>query len=301
MAVNPGSKITAANYNTLFSRVNNLLGVGSGQSGYGQTPVADFVAVSETVTAEHMELLRTDLNRINVHQTGALSNLAEISPGESIGANNIAGDPTKGFNAYLGLMDVLEPLKDRVDGTQVEVQTAITSERYSPWNGNPIHQFTATFDNSDHRRAFFNAGGEIHISAEISGDNSLKGQDWNTMLSNMGTIKFGANTTVKTGNGGVTQPIGNYDLTSSFQEIFERQGQDNDYAENRYYIFAKETSDKAIQFRIEFVDNDAGDPNVDESILGTLQSTVRQQRPSGAYVSVKSASYSNQVDLSGGA
>jgi hypothetical protein len=301
MSVTVGSKITAANYNTLQSRVANILGPGFDQSGYGQPLVSSTVDVDTLITANHMELLRTDLNRICVHQTGSLSNLSELDPGDKISANAVGGDSTKGFNAYIALMNILEPNAQVVDPTQVTIETAITSVRYSPWNGQPVHSFTVTWTSQDQRRAFFNAGGEIHMSAEIAGDITPKGLDWNSMLSNMGTIKFGKTATTKTGSGGSAYSIGNYQMTSSYQRIFERSGQANVYAENRYFITAKETSTRAIQFRIEFLDADSGDPNVDESIFGTLTSLVKQLRPTGSYVSLTSPSYSNQVDLASGA
>jgi hypothetical protein len=301
MSVTVGSKITAANYNTLQSRVANVLAQGFDQSGYGQTLVSSLVDADTVIRASHMELLRTDLNRICVHQTGSLSNLSELDPGDKISANSVGGDPTKGFNAYIALMNILEPNAQVVDPTQVTIETAITSVRYSPWNGMPVHSFTVTWTSQDQRRAFFNAGGEIHISAEISGDATPKGLDWNTMLQNMGTIKFGKNATTKTGSGGSAYSIGNYQMGSSYQRIFERNGQEDTYAENRYYVSAKEISTRAIQFRIEFLDADSGDPGVDESVFGTLTSLVKQLRPTGSYVSVTSPSYSNQVDLASGA
>jgi hypothetical protein len=108
MSVNVGSKITAANYNTLQSRIANVLGTGFEGSGYGQVLVSSTVDADTLITANHMELLRTDLNRICVHQTGSLSNLSEVQEGDKIGANEIDDDPTKGFYAYVSLMNILE-------------------------------------------------------------------------------------------------------------------------------------------------------------------------------------------------
>jgi len=300
MSVNPGSLITAANYNSLQSRVSNLLGTGFGGNGYGQELVSAPVSVGESVTAQHMNLLREDINRAHVHQTGSLSSLSEIDPTEIIGANDIDGDVQKGFNSYIAVVTILEGNAGEVDGTQVTLETATTSTRFAGWKGELIHQFTVNFDDSNHRRAFFNAGGEIHMSAEIVGDNSPKGQDWNSILTNMGTIKFGKDTTTKTGAAGIVQPVGNFDLTASFQEVFQRRGQADYYAENRYFIYAKETATNAIQFRIEFLDNDQGDPNDDEAVRGTLTSIIKQLRPTGSFVSVDSPSYSTQSSLDEG-
>jgi hypothetical protein len=298
--VNPGTSITAANYNDLQKTVADILGTGFSGTGYGQTLVSAPISVEETVTATHMNLLKDDINRIHVHQTGSLSTLLEIQREEKIGANQVSGEVNKGFNQFVSIVNILEANAGVVDGTQVTLETATTSTRFAAWNGKVVHSFTASFNDADHRRAFFNAGGEIQISASIEGDNTAKGQDWNTILTNMGTIKFKANTTEKTGSAGLLQPVGNYDLTTSYQKIFERRGQADYYAENRYFIYAKEISNRAIQFSIEFEDNDAGDPNEDELIRGTLTSVIKQLRPTGSFVSVPSPAYSTQSNLAEG-
>lgn len=298
--VNPGTRITAANYNDLQKTVADVLGVGFDRTGYGQTTVsAPVSAGSEVVTASDMNLLLDDINRIHVHQTGSLSVLSTISDDEKIGANDIGGNVNKGFNQFVSVANILEANKAVVDGTQVTLETATTSSRFAAWNGKLVHSFTVSFTDANHRRAFFNAGGEIQISAQIEGDTTPKGNDWNTMLTNMGNIRFKADTTEKTGSAGLLQPIGNFDLTASYQRIFERRGQDALYAENRYYIYAKEISNSAIQFSVEFEDNDEPNPD-DELVRGTLTSVVKQLRPTGSYVSIPSPSYSTQSNLSEG-
>lgn len=295
------SRITAANYNDLQTSVADILGTGFSVNGYGQVPVSSPLLASDIVRAEHMNLLRDDINRIQVHQTGSLSSLLELLPGEKVSANDIAGIVDKGFNQFVAVVNILESNRTVVDGTQVTLETATTSTRFAAWNGTIIHSFTVNFDDADHRRAFFNAGGQIQMNATIEGDTTQKGADWNTILTNMGTIKFSASTTEKTGSSGLLQPIGNYDLTTSYQKIFERRGQADYYAENRFFIYAKEISNQAIQFSVEFNDNDVGDPNDDELIRGTLTSIVKQLRPTGSYVSVATPAYSTQSDLSAGA
>jgi len=119
MSVNNQTSITAANYNSLQSRVANLLGSGFGGSGYGQALVSAPVAVGEIVTAEHMNLLREDINRAHVHQTGSLSSLLAIDQESKIGANAVDGDAEKGFNSYSAVITILEGNANVVDGTQV--------------------------------------------------------------------------------------------------------------------------------------------------------------------------------------
>ena len=60
--VNSGDTITAAQYNDLQSRVNNIMGTGSGQSGYGQALASAQVSTGNTVTATQMNRLRTESN-----------------------------------------------------------------------------------------------------------------------------------------------------------------------------------------------------------------------------------------------
>jgi len=300
MAIASNSEITAANYNTLQNRVANILGAGTGQLGYGQDTSSSLVTTTSIITADHLRKLKDDINKIYVHQFGSLSNLEVIDPTDIIGADAVDGDPLKGWTEYVSVINNIEDDPDRIDGTQFTIETGISSTRTSPWNGMPVHSFTVTFTDETHRRAFFNAGGEIWMSGSVAGDNTEKGQNWTDMLSNMGTIKFGKNSTTKDSGGGQVYAIGNYQLTLSYQQIYFRQGNGDAYNENRIFIYAKETSNRSIQFRLEFSDADVGDPNIDELVYGTLDSQVQQRRPTGSYVSIASPSYSNQSDLGTG-
>ena len=57
-----GDLITATRYNTLQTRVENILGNGSGSEGYGETTASNQVAVGNLVTASHVNQLRTDID-----------------------------------------------------------------------------------------------------------------------------------------------------------------------------------------------------------------------------------------------
>lgn len=312
MPVSSGDTIQAAEYNNLQSRIQNILGNGSGTDGYGQSLSSSQVSVSSVVTAANMDNMRTDLNKAYAHQNGSNSTLGNIAVGDTIGADASDGDATKGFNDYETLMTTIENNRFQIAATQASLEGAITSQRTTAWNGTITHTFTVSFDDSDHRRHFFNAGGEIRFTANISGGSGAKTNDWATMLSNMGTIKFNYTSTTATGTGTGTA-IGNYDLTSSYQQIFIKTGS-GVYAENDYNINARSPAANQIQFRIQFRDDDTGDqqlpgsnpgadgiiipgPAVDEDVNGTITSTIQQYRPSGSNVSVGSPSYTNNTTL----
>lgn len=300
MAVNTGAPsnpdiIQAADFNALWSRINAILGNGFGDSGYGQVLSANSVPAQSIVTAAYIENIRDDLNRAFVHQTGTLSTLNEISVTDIIAADTSGGDTTKGFNDYLSIMATVEANRFLCDDTQASIESAISSTRTTAWNGTVTHEFTVTFGDADKRRHFFNAGGQIYLTANLSSGSGAKYIDWATMLNNMGTIKFSYNSTNATGTGTGTG-IGNYGLSASYQTIFTKTGS-GVYAENVYTVQAKQNSSTQIQFLIRFSDNDVGDPNVDENVVGTLSSVIQQRRPSGSYVSVIGPSYSNTSTL----
>jgi hypothetical protein len=302
MAVEFETRITAANFNTLQNRVERLLGGGSGQSGYGQVPNRSPVPPQSVVYASDLNKLLLDINRISIHQTGSITDLSPVTQSSKIRADEETVGDRDGWKQYIAKIAELETDPLVVDGTQVSIETIATDSRFSPWQGQLSHSFTLTFTDTDHRRAFFNSGGQIYISAQIESPSTPKSNDWKTMLTNMGVIQFKANTTSKTGLGGTLfpnddGPVGNFQLTAGLVTLFERTGQLDSYSENRYYIFGKEVSQSAIQFTIQFQDQDQGDPTIDEEIAGTVVSRIQALRPSGEYVSVPLPSYSVQSSL----
>ena len=301
MAVNEDTPITAANYNSLQARVTNLLGVGFGQTGYGQTAKSVPVRSTENkISHTDMNLLREDINTIATHQTGSITTIEALQPGEVIAANSVNGNPNKGFNAYINAVTILETGTDTTDPTQTALESFTQSTRYSAWNGSIYHTFTMEFDSPDHRRAFFNSGGEVHFSASIENDVSAKGSDWKDMLANMGTIKFKKTSTEVTGSGGNNAGYGNFSLDAGYNTIFDRFGNAQPYVENSYKIEGKGApTERNLQFRISFNDTDSGDPNEDENVFGTANSTIQIRRPVGSIV-VDAPNVSTQRGLADG-
>ena len=139
---------------------------------------------------------------------------------------------------------------------------------------------------TDHRRHFFNAGGEIRLSAGLTGS-TAKDSDWGTLLGNMGQVIFGKNATTNgTGTGrardgstnvdnvgGIESALGNYQATTGYQLIFQKNGSQAEYAENLVAIYVKRNNTATtLTFLFEFYDNDSGDqtgigPGVDENVL----------------------------------
>ena len=119
------------------------------------------------------------------------------------------------------------------------------------------------------------------------------------MLSAMGTIKM--NFTQTTASSGSTSSLGMYDLTTSYQTIFEKSGS-GAYSTNYYKIQAQAPNSSSIRFLITFGDSHTGRGYFD-SVDGTLSSVVGNFRPNsgtlpnGFNVTVATPTYTTNSDL----
>lgn len=311
-----GDEITAARYNLLQGRINTILGVGSGDDGYGQTLTSASVSVADLVTTAHMNNLFTDMSAARIHQTGAApTSISQVTTSDLIGefagavgpggtSTDATTEITKGYADYESLMSNIEGDKFLIDGTQASSEAGELSSRATAWNGTIVHELTVTFASTNDRRYFFNSGGKIRFTADIAYSGSeAKTLNWQTMLSNMQTISMDHTNTSATGTG-TGSAIGFYDLTATYQTIFTKAGS-GIYDENVYKIEARTPNATTIQFKISFEDNDPTAPDVDdplypptdEDIVGTITSTVTQLRATGSYVEVVTPTYSNDTTL----
>ena len=317
MAVNDGDVVTAAQYNGLQSRVQQVLGNGSGNFGYGNAVSSSQVITGDTVSSTQMDNLRTDMGKSWTHQTGDNIPLANIASGNVIGAddsgtgitfdaqNNYSIDgpiSNGGFNDYLAKMDELETNRFDIDPGEQTISNIATDTRTSTWNGTISCVFRAQFTDADARRHFFNSGGQLRISAAGANGSGSKSSDWSTIISNPGQLQLGYNYSTITGsNNGVTlNSIGNDALTTSYQEVMKKVGTAAVYAENYWKIEVRRVGDTTIDFRISFVDDDTGDqqaippapfgPAVDEDVNLDVTVTFATRRATGSNVSVSGPS-----------
>ena len=309
-----GDLITATRYNALQTRVESILANGSGTEGYGQNTASSQVAVGNLVTATHVNQLKTDIDRINRHQTNqAAGTIATVAINDLI-ADETSDDPNgilKGFVDYEQSMNTLETSPNRFRLAPLQSTTgsnSVSSQFTTNWNQNLNAYFRVTFTSADARRHYFNAGGTItfvsSLSSSATGGNVAKTNDWATMLSNAGTVSVGYNYT-STSNSGTGSAIGNYQLTSSEQQLFRKTGS-GVYADNNYYIRGREINSSTIEFRINMNEADTGSTSgakgvvpIDEFVQGTLTTNVGFVRASGSYVDTPVPSFTVQSNFSG--
>lgn len=287
-----GTNILALDYNNIQSKIGQILGVGAGNYGYNQTVLSGQVAVNQKITAIQWQNLYNDLIAARTHQTNAneTGNLTYPTTSTQIKESDRAA-----YQSYVNVIDA-NRLTTPPSG-QSTLETFATSSRSSAWNGTITHTVTLTFADANTARAYFNAGGNIQMSASHTPDvSTLKNNSWQTMLTNMGTVKMTYSGTTNTGSatGVTTTAIGFYQLTTSPQLIFRKATEQPTYSPNQYEVYANINGPAtSVTFSIQFQDL-SGQPNApwgtDENITGTLASLVQGLRPSGASVSVASPS-----------
>lgn len=291
-----GSLIVATDYNTIQSKVSLVLGVGSGDTGYGQVVASSQVSVDSKISVLQWSNLRSDLLRCRQHQTGNDESASLTAPS---GSTKIYESDRA---AYSTMADTITTNRLATPPTgQASLEDLFpAATRSSPWNGSRIHTVTVNFGSANAMRHFFNSGSQFWFTASRVGDPNVSGTknySWSQLLgtdttvftTGMGTIKFNYNSTTCTGTGN-TSSIGYQQLTSSDQRIFTKYA--TLYTPNSYYINARLAGSTQIVFSIVFEDSATSAPypnppwDIDEDVTGTLTSAVRVWRASGTNVSV---------------
>lgn len=279
------------------------------------SPVStDALSNRNIATAEDTNQLYIDLLRARIHQIGIdnteITNIVKntriikdrnvIAEGESFfvdddGTETV--DPegfAKGFVDFELLMDSIENDKFLCHSTQGVVETGelansgfpAVSQRTLGWNTTIEFVVKVVFNDFDHRRAFFNSGGEIRLEAALDLPEGAKSGDWADMLNSSGVIKFGYNDTTGTAQG-IKYPVGNNDLDQiDYQLLFTKSSTGitlgGIYSANNFNISAILLSDRIIQFKFEFNDaNASGD--VDDLIVGNMSATAGHFRAKGIF------------------
>ena len=296
--------ISASRYNELQGRIAGLLGVGNRDKGYNQVVDSTSQPPETEVAASHMNTLYTDFEKVYLHINGTTpTSIDTVTTNDEITEALYA--------AYETLITTLENDRFLIDASQASAESAgvnsIKNGSASPWGGTATpqqinHTIDVGFASANERRCFFNAGGQIRFEASIDitsvgGADLAKNQAWETMLDNSGQVQFGRAATATTGSG-TAYTIGNEDLTSTYQKIYLKEGDPSGtYAENNWYVEAKNKDDSTITFNIVFWDQDVGSGGADEYVAGVLTSSVSHLRASGTYVSNDAPAYVKTSEL----
>jgi hypothetical protein len=285
MAVTLGAKIYASDYNVLQSTISTIMGIGTGIYGYNQTILSSQIVATggryPAIKLADWIALRTDIVNAYTHigQPGGL-----VIPSIPTRANKVTATD---YNNYLAIANATYVASTTTPPAgQASLQTLSTGTRTTTWNGTVTHTVTLTWTDRNAARGFFNAGGEIRMTASLTGySTAAKNSDWSKLLSDMGTISIKAGSIACSGSYTVLGTGGFYGATTNQTLIFQKGASTVTYFPNQYDIYLSQNSDgNVLTLAIAFKDLSTGNPSVDENVDGTLTSTVKAYYSTGSNV-----------------
>ena len=278
-----GDFISATDYNSIRTKIQNVMAVGTGNFGYGQTTFSSLVSAGNSVTKTQWDALRYDIYNAVLHQTGSAPSIITVAVGDVIRYG--ASQPNFQYDT---LAD--QATSNRFDlGTGQFVTEAINSTSFSSsWYQSVSSTTSVTFATAEQARFFFNAGGKIRFASTRTGGSGVaQNTSWSNLLSAAGTQSFV----------GGPAGINFFSLTSSFQTFAEISGS-SAYSNNKWRLEAScnvgnnsTGTANIVNFRITWLDAytdpptggpyTPGDFPPGDLVDGTLTLTVDQVRPSG--------------------
>jgi hypothetical protein len=280
-------------------QISALWGVGFGDRGYGQSlPVLRSPLPSEPITSAQWQALLNAVSSMAAHTGTSVSGVPsfdDLNVGSVIQASGYDWSP-------LGaLLDAVRLNVNPLVQTQV---AGVQSVRVAPWTDSVSHEFWADFGSEDAARFFFNSGGAIILRPRLQDAPDTHSESWANMFLLLGEIRLRIRSTIQTGTGGTGSLIGYYDLTDTYQTIFE-QFDTGTYSANYVRVRARRAlftgvhgaNGSRIEFEVTFDDvfGGPGDP-----VQGTLTSQVLSLVSDGTVLTVGTPVYNTLLGVDGG-
>ena len=281
-----GGKIRASDFNGFVDDINEIVGLGAGDSGYGQDHLmVSYVASGAKIKAANWNELLTSLKFAAQHQGTTISSPTSTSDPLFPSVRQVI----KIVPTLISDIALVKGNKLNYDNSKMSIDAnkISSSQSYdandSPWSGD-TYEFKTTFANADARRNFFNAGGEIRLSREFTASGSdAQSESWENLLTDISTIKLGMNTTEASAGGA---GIGFHSLNSTYQVVYQKINSATDYLDNQLVIEAKLNGTDSIDIKMNFIDAHVNDTGTSEGVawtgsdyvVGTLLVTIDQQR-----------------------
>lgn len=295
MTYSAGNTILAADLNSFIADVEDIFGDNNSAStaagslifGYGETMLQADVSAGNTITAAQWNNLYMMIHRCAGHQgsTVSVSGTAAAGPFSTGGIisidSSLATDITTIRNNKLvfGVGNMTTANCNAKSGT-------------ATWASSSVHSFTQTFASYDAARHFHNQGGAMLFTASQSGGSGTQSSDWATLLSSIGTVTVGVNTTTISGSGGTTgdsfdDVVGNAGTTRTIYT----KASSGAYASNNYKIECSCNAAKEVfTWTVTFTDGHTNGHY--DTVNGTLASTAQERRATGTYINSAAPSYS---------
>lgn len=245
------AKITLSDFNSRQSRVANILGNGTGQSGYGQTLESTQLASQKIKASDYTKLIQ-DISKCNLHQVGSPVSSPTFAQGQKIKNSDFVA-----LDAAILLIETNKmayaPASRTVVANAYEVTTPTT------WGNGSTSSITAeismTWPSYDKARHFFNSGGAITLTLSHNSTATTHDSSWQTALNSIGTITLSALTSTKSGTNGTVITNGFYNLGTSYSTVVDAANAGNStYSSNAVMVRAKVVG-AVLTFSVSLSDN----------------------------------------------
>jgi hypothetical protein len=273
-----GSLIYSSDYNTVVTKLQEVLGTGSpygpGTSqptyGYNQTLQSTLLTPSTKITATQWQLLQNDVNRCYTHQNGSAYSFTPLAQGQLITYAELA--------EINSVMSTCLTNKNSVAINQLTQTTLATVTYGSTWgSGASGISTTATvsFSNSSIMQYFVNQGGKIVIQGIGPTQNgTTQNSVWQTMLSSfvytVDVVELGI-------------------LTTSSQQRYYATSTNSTYSADYISLNAYYDVAGTLHFTIVYYDGHTGISDLVNSGAGFI---VYQYSASGAFTGYQSSANS---------
>lgn len=239
MAVSPGQTATAAQYNTVATKVNKVFGdnylsaavtdsnrIDTHKFGWGGTNIAYNLATGTNITAARLQAMveRTNvsIDHINVTDSTLVftvpTNRADITSGTSIRAEDLNVVETKFDSSILTGNNHLT-----VDATNASALNATPSSggpytRTTQWSTKLAGEHKWVWSSYNDARYFFNAGGQVRLNLAMSGGSTAGYYNWSDVINEMGVLNFDWDTVTQSSSttAGTSTGKGFYQLTQYY-------------------------------------------------------------------------------------
>lgn len=304
MAVN--DKISQADYNSIRTKLINVIGTGSSNFGWGQSTYSTPVAEGNYVTINEWANLGYDLVNAYKHIYGTNPVLATPAEGGTVRYSATftpatSDSPMIQFDTYA---NTIVANRFTVDSTQ-----SFTTDKGSvsqSWPGSLGTQWTAkiqcivsvTFTNATQARYFFNSGGLIRFSSTQSGGSGYaQNISWRNLLSSVTDASFGGGTP----GTGVSPLNGRnfYRCTNQFGNWYTKSAS-NPYSANSFKVSARtptiadnsQGTASTVEFLVEWADDHVGIAGGPDRVDGTFSLAVSTLTASGVLIPASSGVFS---------
>ena len=290
-------KILVTDYNSIRNKVVNVLGNGSGTSGYGQPVSSSSVSLRSRITVNEYALLRNDIINAHRHIFGTVPTLATPALGNKVrySTNFTPSTSDSPYTQYDQYANQIVNNRFTVHPTQAisvdkggQSRSAWTN---GFWNTRLSCVIQILFSTSNQARFFFNSGGQIQISStRFGGTGSAQNSAWTNLLAAAGIQVFGAQ--IPTTGFSPMNGQNFYRLTNSYQQWFTRSAS-SPYSDNTYRVSARSNvannssgTATRVDLLVEWIDgyNDPGPPAPGDRVDGTITVSVSTLEASGTLV-----------------